>query len=85
MNEGIQHIHTIAFSKTHRLTAKSTVSLEMPAAVQAPQVKEGVATIASLEADFVRAEAILSEMREIRTCLEHSLHTLVPQDEIILQ
>ncbi|MFJ1509378.1 hypothetical protein [Chlamydia crocodili] len=77
MNEGIQ---TVSFNKTHRLTAKSTVSLEMPVATQKLQGKEGMPAPASLEADFLRAEAILAEMREIRGCLEHSLETLVPRD-----
>lgn len=77
MNESIQ---TVSFSKTHRLTAKSTVSLEMPIATQKLQKNEGMPAAARLEADFLRAEALLAEMREIRGCLEHSLQNLTPKD-----
>lgn len=77
MNEGIQ---TVSFGKTHKLTARSTVSLEMPTATQKLQKNEGMPATARLEADFLRAEALLAEMREIRGCLEHSLQTLTPKD-----
>lgn len=70
MNEGIQ---TIVFGSTHRLTAKSTVSLEMPLITEQVQHKESISTVAKLEADFTRVEAILIEMREIRESLEQSL------------
>ncbi|EPJ26805.1 hypothetical protein CPC1998_0737 [Chlamydia psittaci C19/98] len=56
------------------------MSLEMPVATQKLQGKEGMPAAASLEADFLRAEAILAEMREIRGCLEHSLEMLIPRD-----
>lgn len=70
MSEGIQ---TIVFGSTHRLTAKSTVSLEMPLIAEQVQSKDGVSTVAKLEADFIRVEAMLVEMREIRESLERSL------------
>ena len=61
---------------TRRLTAKSAVSLEMP--LTTPNLQEGALANAKLEADFMRAEQILSEMQEIRASLERSLETLVP-------
>lgn len=73
MSEGIQ---TIVFGSTHRLTAKSTVSLEMPLISEQIKSKDSVTTVAKLEADFTRVEAILVEMREIRESLEQSLISL---------
>ncbi|EPP34815.1 hypothetical protein CP10139811_0715 [Chlamydia ibidis] len=75
MNESIQ---TVSFSKTHRLTAKATVSLEMPLATHSLH-QEGMPETRRLEDDFLRAEAILTEMQEIRCCLERSLDNLVPR------
>lgn len=69
MKEGIQ---TIVFGSTHRLTAKSAVSLEMPLISEQAKSND-ISRVAKLEADFVRVEAILVEMREIRESLEQSL------------
>ncbi|EYE60642.1 hypothetical protein M127_5481 [Bacteroides fragilis str. S6L5] len=54
--------------------------MEMPTATQKLQKNEGMPEAARLEADFLRAEALLAEMREIRGCLEHSLQNLTPKD-----
>lgn len=72
-------IQTVVFNKTHRLTAKPLVSLEMPLAIQQFQPNEGMPAVSRLEEDFLRAEALLVEMREIRECLESSLHKLTPR------
>ena len=48
----------------------------MPLTTQ--NLQEGALANAKLEADFIRAEQILSEMQEIRASLERSLETLVP-------
>ncbi|AAP98731.1 hypothetical protein CpB0803 [Chlamydia pneumoniae TW-183] len=77
MNEGI---HSVCFQKTPRLTAKSVVSMEMLLTTQQLPSAEGMPSVANLEADFLRAEALLAEMREIRGCLEQSLRTLVPSE-----
>ncbi|WP_201456461.1 hypothetical protein [Chlamydia sp. 17-3921] len=73
-----ENIQTVIFNKTHRLTAKPLVSLEMPLAVQQFQLNEGMPAVTNLEADFLRAEALLADMREIRGNLEQSLNTLIP-------
>lgn len=75
MNEGIR---SVCFQKTSQLTAKSVVSMEMPVTTQQLPSAEGMPSVANLEADFLRAEALLAEMREIRGCLEQSLQTLIP-------
>ncbi|AVM88614.1 hypothetical protein C6H88_04630 [Chlamydia muridarum str. Nigg] len=74
----IDGIQTCSFGATHRLTAKSTVSLEMPLATH--NLQEGASASAKLEADFIRAEQILAEMQEIRSSLEQSLETLIPRE-----
>lgn len=72
----IDGIQTCSFCATHRLTAKPAVSLEMSLATQS--IQEGTLASTKLEADFARAEQILTEMQEIRSSLERSLETLVP-------
>lgn len=74
----IDGIQTCSFSPTHRLTAKSAVSIEMPLATQ--NLQDGALVNAKLEADFARAEQILTEMQEIRSSLERSLETLFPRE-----
>ncbi|ANH78575.1 hypothetical protein [Candidatus Chlamydia sanziniae] len=71
-------IQSVFFNKVHQLTTKSIVSAEMPLATQQLQSSEGMPAVASLELDFLRVEALLTDMREIRKCLEQSLHTLIP-------
>ncbi|SPN73889.1 hypothetical protein C10C_0745 [Chlamydia serpentis] len=75
MNESIR---SVCFQKTPQLTAKSVVSMEMSLTSEQLSSAEEVTSLANLEADFLRAEALLVEMREIRSCLEQSLRTLVP-------
>lgn len=73
MSEGIQ---TIIFGSTHRLTAKPTVSVEMPLIAEVVRHSDHIAASAPLEADCVLVESLLIEMREVRACLEHTLQTL---------
>lgn len=73
MSEGIQ---TIIFGFTHRLTAKPTVSVEMPLISEVVQHQDYIVASKPLEADSVLVESLLIEMREVRACLEHTLQTL---------
>ncbi len=73
MNEAIQ---TVVFSDSHRLTAKSAISLELSSERQT-QGNEGMPSSEKLEADFLKAEALLSEMRDMDQGLDLPLKRAV--------
>lgn len=72
MNEAIRSVSL----GMYQLTAKSTVSLELPLELHKTCGAEGMPEVVKLEADLLRAEALLAQMHEIRHALEQTLEIL---------